>query len=149
MGESRAAYMREYRAKRAVIRNEGGLMPFQSRRLCRRFVGRRSRLISLRFLSHAGTARAGCAARWWRGLSVQVILCSMRGLRMYWLRLHALKLGSCWSLLRQALGSVEGYRWRIDGVEPTLRARTRVKVISSDSSRALGLGANVQDSDCG
>ena len=30
MSESRAAYMREYRAKRASIRAEGGLLPFQS-----------------------------------------------------------------------------------------------------------------------
>ena len=30
MSESRAAYFREYRAKRAAIRAEGGLLPFQS-----------------------------------------------------------------------------------------------------------------------
>ena len=29
MSESRAAYFREYRAKRAAIRNAGGLLPFQ------------------------------------------------------------------------------------------------------------------------
>ena len=58
MSESRASYFREYRAKRAASRAEGSLMPFQSRLSCRRFAGRKTRLISLRFLSHAGTARA-------------------------------------------------------------------------------------------
>ena len=48
---------------------------------------------------------------------------------MYWLRLRALKLGSCWSLRGQALGESDEYRWRIDGVEH-LDSRTRVRVIS-------------------
>ena len=44
---------------------------------------------------------------------------------------------------RAALGESQDYRWRIDGVEH-LDSRTRVRVISSDSRRALGLGANVR-----
>ena len=44
---------------------------------------------------------------------------------------------------RQALGEVEGYRWRREGVTH-LESRARVRIISSDSKRALGLGAHVR-----
>ena len=44
---------------------------------------------------------------------------------------------------RQALGEVKGYRWRVDGCAH-LASRARVKVISSDSRRALGLGAHLR-----
>ena len=64
---------------------------------------------------------------------------------MYWLRLHVLKLGSFWNLRVRRWAILKNTAGRIDGVEPTLRVRTRVQVISSsDSRRALGLGANVR-----
>ena len=44
---------------------------------------------------------------------------------------------------RQALGEVQGYRWRNDGVTH-LESRARVRIVSSDARRALGLGANVR-----
>ena len=44
---------------------------------------------------------------------------------------------------RAALGETEGYRWRADGVEH-LDSRARVRIVSSDARRALGLGANVR-----
>ena len=44
---------------------------------------------------------------------------------------------------RAVLGEVEGYRWRADGVEH-LASRARVRIVSSDARRALGLGANVR-----
>ena len=44
---------------------------------------------------------------------------------------------------RAALGEVEGYRWRNDGVTH-LASRARVRIVSSDARRALGLGANVR-----
>ena len=44
---------------------------------------------------------------------------------------------------RQALGEVKGYRWRNDGVVH-LESRARVRIVSSDARRALGLGANVR-----
>ena len=44
---------------------------------------------------------------------------------------------------RAALGESDAYRWRNDGVVHK-ETRTRVRVISSDSRRALGLGANVR-----
>ena len=44
---------------------------------------------------------------------------------------------------RQALGESDGYRWRNDGVEH-LASRARVRIVSSDARRALGLGANVR-----
>ena len=44
---------------------------------------------------------------------------------------------------RSALGEVEGYRWRNDGVLH-LESRARVRIVSSDARRALGLGAAVR-----
>ena len=44
---------------------------------------------------------------------------------------------------RQSMGDDTGVRWRADGAEH-LASRARVKVISSDSRRALGLGASVR-----
>ena len=44
---------------------------------------------------------------------------------------------------RQALGEAKGYRWRADGCEH-LASRARVRVISSDSRRAMGLGAHLR-----
>ena len=48
---------------------------------------------------------------------------------------------------RNLLADEVGYRWRVDGVEH-LGSRARVKVISSDSRRAMGLGANVRLAVC-
>ena len=44
---------------------------------------------------------------------------------------------------RAALGESDGYRWRADGVVH-LESRARVRIVSSDARRALGLGANVR-----
>ena len=44
---------------------------------------------------------------------------------------------------RAALGEIEDYRWRNDGVVH-LESRARVRIVSSDARRALGLGANVR-----
>ena len=44
---------------------------------------------------------------------------------------------------RAALGELDGYRWRNDGVVH-LDSRARVRIVSSDARRALGLGANVR-----
>ena len=44
---------------------------------------------------------------------------------------------------RAALGEAKGYRWRNDGVVH-LESRARVRIVSSDARRALGLGANVR-----
>ena len=48
---------------------------------------------------------------------------------------------------RAFLADQEGYRWRLDGGEH-LASRARIKVISSDSRRAMGLGANVRLAIC-
>ena len=44
---------------------------------------------------------------------------------------------------RAALGESGAYRWRNDGVVH-LESRARVRIVSSDARRALGLGANVR-----
>ena len=62
-----AAYMRQYRALRAIREADGGLLPFQ-----RRFVEAVCRQTSpppilRRCRSRVETENRGCAARWWRG----------------------------------------------------------------------------------
>ena len=44
---------------------------------------------------------------------------------------------------RAALGEAEGYKWRAEGVTH-VESRARVRIVSSDARRALGLGANVR-----
>ena len=44
---------------------------------------------------------------------------------------------------RAALGEADGYRWNNNGVLH-LASRARVRIVSSDARRALGLGANVR-----
>ena len=62
-----AAYMRQYRALRAIREADGGLLPFQ-----RRFVEAVCRQtsppdIARSCRSRGGTENRGCAVNWWRG----------------------------------------------------------------------------------
>ena len=142
MGESRAAYMREYRAKRAVIRNAGGLMPFQSSFVSA--VCRKEQPVDIAALSvPRGNGKSWlCGKMVARSISPGDPLFD-EGVENVLVAASRPQAGIVLEFARQALGSVEGYRWRIDGVEH-LDSRTRVRVISSDSRRALGLGANVR-----
>ena len=134
--------MREYRAKRAVERDAGGLLPFQSAFV--RAVCRDERPPSIAALS---TPR-GNGKSWLCGNLVarsltpddplfepaveNVLVASSRPQAAIVL-----------DFAREALGESKAYRWRKDGVVH-VDTRTRVRVISSDSRRALGLGANVR-----
>ena len=142
MSESRAAYFREYRARRRVLLSEGGLLPFQEAFV--RAVGRKEHPVEIAALS---TPRA-CGKSWLCGRmvarsltpgdplhepGVENILCSA----------STAQARIVLDFARDALGESEAYRWRLDGGIHK-DSRTRVRVISSDSRRALGLGANVR-----
>ena len=142
MSESRAAYFREYRAKRRVLLSKGGLLAFQSDFV--RAVGRKEHPVEIAALS---TPRANgkswlCGKIVARSITpgdplfeegVENILCSA----------STAQARIVLDFARSALGESAAYRWRLDGVIHK-DSRTRVRVISSDSRRALGLGANVR-----
>ena len=139
---SRAAYMREYRAKRRVLLSEGGLLPFQEAFV--RAVGRKEHPVEIAALS---TSRANgkswlCGRMVARSITpgdplfeegVENILCSA----------STAQARIVLDFARDALGESPGYRWSINGVIHK-DSRTRVRVISSDSRRALGLGAKLR-----
>ena len=146
MSQSRAAYMREYRARRSVIRSEGGLLPFQSSFVSA--VCRKDRPVSIAALS---TPR-GNGKSWLAGLLVARSLTPgdplhENGVENVLVAASRAQAAIVLDFTRQFLADQEGYRWRLDGVEH-LASRARVKVISSDSRRAMGLGANVRLAIC-
>ena len=126
------------------VRAEGGLLPFQSRLSCRA-VCRKEKPVDIAALSvPRGNGKSFlCGKMVARSITPGDLTircppwktCTGCGFT-----------SSSWDragIARQALGESQDYRWRIDGVEH-LDSRTRVRVISSDSRRALGLGANVR-----
>ena len=140
MGESRAAYMRDYRAKRAVSLSEGGLLPFQER-FCAA-INRRNNPPQIAILS---TPRAQ-GKSWLMGKLIgrslnpadelhesavqNVLVASSRSQAEITLE-----------FARQECANVEGIRWSNDGAIH-VESRARIKIISSDSRRSLGLGAH-------
>ncbi len=142
MSESRASYFREWRARRAAERDATGLLPFQSAFVAA--LTRKERRPEIAVLScPRGNGKSWlCGGLVARSLtpgdplfepSVENILVSSS-------RNQA---GIVLEFARQALGEANGYRWRNDGVEH-LASRARVRIVSSDARRALGLGANVR-----
>ena len=142
MSESRAAYFREYRAKRAVSRAEGGLLPFQSSFVSA--VCRKEKPVDIAALS----VPRGNGKSWLCGKMVARSITPGdplfdEGVENVLVAASRPQAGIVLEFARQALGESQKYRWRIDGVEH-LESRTRVRVISSDDRRALGLGANLR-----
>ena len=142
MSESRAVYFREYRAKRAAIRNAGGLMPFQSSFVSA--ICRKDNPVSIAALS---TPR-GNGKSWLAGVLVARSLTPgdplhEDGVENILVAASRAQASIVLDFTRQALGEAKGYRWRVDGCEH-LASRARVKTISSDARRALGLGAHVR-----
>ena len=142
MSESRAGYFREYRARRAASRAEGGLMPFQSSFV--RAVCRKEKPVDIAALS----VPRGNGKSWLCG---KVVARSItpgdplfdEGVENVLVAASRPQAGIVLEFARQVLGESDEYRWRVDGVVHR-ETRTRVRVISSDSRRALGLGANVR-----
>ena len=141
-----ASYQRDRRAKIAMGKEGGGLLPFQ-----KNFVDavcRNKNPVSVASLS---TPR-GNGKSWLAGLLVSRALTPGDALHENDVEnvLVAASRAQATIVLnfaRKFLEDEDGYRWRLDGVEH-LASRARVKVISSDSRRAMGLGANCRLAVC-
>ena len=138
----RASYFLEYRARRAARAADGGLLPFQSAfcaAICRQDNPPDIAALSVprgngkSWLCGAMVARSLTPGDHLFEPAVENVLVAAS-------RPQA---GIVLDFARAALGESDAYRWRADGVVHK-ETRTRVRVISSDSRRALGLGANVR-----
>ena len=142
MGTMSAAYMREYRARQVAERDGDGLLPFQAAFVSA--VCREKRPPELAALS----VPRGNGKSWLCGGLVARSLTP--GGRLFEPNVENIlvsasrsQAGIVLDFARAELGESSAYRWRADGVIHK-ETRTRVRVISSDSRRALGLGANVR-----
>ena len=139
---SRAGYLREWRARRAVQRDADGLMPFQSAFVAQ--VCRRDYPVEVAALS---TPRANGKSWLCGGLVARSLTpgdpLHEPGVENILVSSSTAQARIVLEFARAALGEVEGYRWRNDGVVH-LESRARVRIVSSDARRALGLGANVR-----
>ena len=137
-----AAYMRTYRAKIATSKAGGGLLSFQRRfveAVCRQHDPPDIAALSIGRGNGKSWLAGGMVARsitpddelFEEGVE-NILVSSSRSQAQIVLEFS-----------RQALGESDAYRWRNDGVVHKA-SRTRVRVISSDSRRALGLGANAR-----
>ena len=138
----RAAYFREYRQRRAAIRSADGLLPFQSS-----FVAAISRKDQPPEIAAASWPR-GSGKSWLCGGLVARSLTPgdplfEPGVENILVSSSRNQAGIVLEFARQALGEASGYRWRNDGVVHE-ESRARVRIVSSDARRALGLGASVR-----
>ena len=140
---SRAGYLREWRARKAVERSEGGfLLPFQKQFVSA--VSRKEKPAGVLALSvPRGNGKSWlCGGLVARSLTPGDPLFEP-GVENILVSSSTNQARIVLEFARQALGSAEGYRWRNDGVVH-LESRARVRIVSSDARRALGLGANVR-----
>ena len=143
---SRAGYLREWRAKRAFERDGDGLLPFQAD-FCRA-ITRKDQPPVLCGLSCA----RGNGKSWLAGKLVARSLTPgddlhEGGVENVLVAASRAQASIVLAFTREFLGEVDGYRWRVDGVEH-LASRARVRVISSDSRRAMGLGGHLRLAIC-
>ena len=137
-----AAYMREYRARKAVERDKSGLLPFQSA-----FVAAVCRENSPPSIAAASWPR-GSGKSWLCGNLVARSLTPgdtlhEPGVENVLVASSRPQAEIVLEFARAAIGESSAYRWRKDGAIH-IESRARVRVISSDAKRALGLGANVR-----
>ena len=142
MSASRASYFREYRAKRAASLGEGGLLPFQQA-----FTDAVCRVNHPPEIAALSISRGNGKSWLCGGLVARSIT---PGDPLFEPAVENILVSSSTNqarivleFARSVLGGVDGYRWRNDGVEH-LPSRARVRIVSSDARRALGLGANVR-----
>ena len=135
-----ASYMRDYRARKAVERDGDGLLGFQAAYV--RAVCRKESPVDIGALScPRGSGKSWlCGGLVARSLSPDDELFEA-GCENILVSSSRAQAGIVLEFARQALGEADGYRWRNDGATH-VETRTRVRVISSDARRALGLGAN-------
>ena len=140
MSESRAGYFRDYRAKRAAS-GGGGLLPFQqafTNAVCR--VNNPPEIAALSVPRGNGKSWL-CGGLIARSMTPGEDLFEP-GVENILVSSSRNQAGITLEFARAALGE-DGYRWSADGVTH-LASRARVRIVSSDARRALGLGANVR-----
>ena len=139
---SRAAYMRDYRARKAVERDADGLLPFQAAFVSA--VSRKERPPEIAALSvPRGNGKSWlCGGMVARSLTPGDPLFEP-GVENILVSSSTNQARIVLEFARAALGESSGLRWRNDGVVH-LESRARVRIVSSDARRALGLGANVR-----
>ena len=137
-----ATYMRDYRAKIAMNQANGGLLAFQAAFVAQ--VCRKSHAVDILAMScPRGNGKSFLAGKLvarsitpgdplFEAETENILVAASRAQASITLE-----------FTRQALGDTPGYRWSNDGVIH-VESRARVRVISSDSRRALGLGAHVR-----
>ena len=142
MSASRASYFRDYRARKAVERDADNLLPFQSGFVTA--ICRKERPPEIAALS----VPRGNGKSWLCGKLIARSLTP--GDPLFEPSVENILVSSSTNqarivleFARAALGESGGYRWRNDGVVH-LESRARVRIVSSDARRALGLGANVR-----
>ena len=142
MATMSAAYMREYRARRALERDADGLLQFQAA-----FVTAVCRQTHPPEIAALSVPRGNGKSWLCGGLVARSIT---PGDPLFEPAVENILVSSSTNqarivleFARQALGEADGYRWRNDGVVH-LESRARVRIVSSDARRALGLGANVR-----
>ena len=141
-----ASYQRDRRAKIAMGKEGGGLLPFQ-----KSFVDavcRNKNPVSIASLS---TPRAN-GKSWLAGLLISRALTPgdplhENDVENVLVAASRAQAAIVLEFARSFLGDVDGLRWRVDGAEH-LASRARVKVYSSDGRRAMGLGANCRIAVC-
>ena len=137
-----AVYMRDYRAKIATSKIADGLLPFQSA-----FVAAVTRQVRPPEIAALSVPR-GNGKSWLCGKLVARSLTPgdelfEAGVENILVAASTAQARIVLEFARQTLGESDGYRWGINGAMHA-ETRTRVRVISSDSRRAMGLGANVR-----
>ena len=142
MATMSASYQRDRRAKIAMGKAEGGLLPFQAAfvaAVCRKDHPPEIAALSVPRGNGKSWLCGGLVARsltpgdelFEPGVENILVSSSSNQARIVL------------EFARAALGESENYRWRNDGVLH-LESRARVRIVSSDARRALGLGANVR-----
>ena len=134
--------MAEYRARKAIERDGGGLLPFQSA-----FVGQVTRQDRPPEIAALSVPR-GNGKSWLCGGLVARSLTPgdplfEPGVENILVSASTNQARIVLEFARQALGESDDYRWGMNGAMHT-ETRTRVRVISSDSRRAMGLGASIR-----
>ena len=137
-----AGYMRGYRARRALERDADGLLPFQAAfvsAVCRQ---NRPPEIAALSVSRGNGKSWLCGGLVARSLTPGDPLFEP-GVENILVSSSTNQARIVLEFARSALGESGDYRWRNDGVVH-VESRARVRIVSSDARRALGLGANVR-----
>ena len=135
-----AAYMREYRAKRAVERDGDFLLPYQ-----RQFLAAVTRRDNRPELAAVSVGRGNgktylCGEMLARALKPSDDPLYVEGAESVLVSASRPMAELTLEAARLSLGDDPEFRWRRDGVEH-MKTRTRCRVLSSDSRRAFGLGS--------